>query len=64
MKTKQQYESELKRLLDLKNTLEKSVKKIDEENYEKRQLEFKKYKKAEREYTKLLDEYVTNYSKI
>lgn len=64
MKTKQQYESELKRLLDLKNTLEKSVKKIDEENYEKRQLEFKKFKKIEREYTKLLDEYVMNYSKI
>lgn len=64
MKTKQQYESELKRLLDLKNTLEKSVKKIDEENYEKRQLEFKKFKKTEREYTKLLDEYVMNYSKI
>ena len=64
MKTRQQYESELKSLLETKNKLEDAVKKIDSLAFpDKWKSEFRKFKRSEREYTKLLDEYVAHYSK-
>jgi hypothetical protein len=64
MKTKQQYELELKRLLETKNRLEGAVKKVDSMTFPDRwRIEFRNFKRAEREYTKMLDEYVAHYSK-
>lgn len=65
MRTKEQYEAELKRLLDLKESAELAVKNANEvEEPEKYRVAIKKFKKAEQEYTKLLDEYLEQYSKI